>query len=100
MVVDIGGGSTEIAVISLGGIVADTHCIRISGRLGFTFKNNPVETEKVLSELIPIELQSDFCHRIVNFGRQICLARSPKCDICPLLHLCEAGKERRSKIDA
>lgn len=82
-------------IFGLGGIVADTHCIRISGRLGFTFKNNPVETEKVLSELIPIELQSDFCHRMVLFGREVCSARNPKCDDCPLTSVCQYYKNNK-----
>ncbi len=72
----------------LGGIVADTHCIRISGRLGFSDGKSPLKTEKDLSKLIPIEEQSDFCHRIVLFGREICDARSPKCHICPIIEYC------------
>ena len=83
-------------------VVCDTHCIRICARLGMYSEKlrDPNKIEMILRELIDLREGSDFCHRIVNFGRQICLARSPKCDICPLLHLCEAGKERRSKINA
>ncbi|MBQ4317201.1 MAG: endonuclease III [Clostridia bacterium] len=76
-------------VFGLGGIVADTHCIRISRRLGFTDSDNPVTTEKVLSKLIPLEKQSDYCHRMVLFGREICTARSPKCDECELRKYCD-----------
>ncbi|MBE6638227.1 MAG: endonuclease III [Ruminococcaceae bacterium] len=77
-------------VFHLGGIVADTHCIRISARLGLTAKEetSPVKTEKALVSLIPLEKQSDFCHRIVMFGRDICTARSPKCENCPLADIC------------
>ena len=77
-----------------GGIVADTHCIRICGRFGMypEAKKDPVLTEKVMSTLIPTEQQSDFCHRIVQFGRDVCTARAPKCDNCPLADLCERGK--------
>ena len=74
-----------------GGTVADTHCIRIAGKLGFypeTCKD-PRKTEKVLSELIAPEKQSDFCHRIVLLGRDCCTARSPECDRCPISEYCE-----------
>ena len=74
-----------------GGIVADTHCIRICGRLGFypESKKDPRYTETVMSSLMPREEQSDFCHRIVQFGRDVCIARSPKCIGCPLAMFCE-----------
>ena len=80
-------------------IVADTHCIRICGRLGFypeTLKD-PHKVELILSELAPPEKQSDFCHRIVQFGRDTCMARSPRCDICPLSDLCPYQKEKPTK---
>lgn len=67
-----------------GGIVADTHCIRISNRIGLAQKKEPLAVERALTPLIPNEKQSDFCHRLVHFGREICTARSPKCTICPL----------------
>ncbi len=75
-------------IYNLGGIVADTHCIRISGRLGLSNGKDPLKTEKDLSKIIPLEKQSDFCHRIVLFGREICSAKSPKCDNCPLKDCC------------
>lgn len=71
-------------------VVADTHCIRICGRLGFypeTLKD-PYKVEQILSGIIEPEHQSDFCHRIVWFGREICSARSPKCENCPIGELC------------
>lgn len=74
-----------------GGIVADTHCIRICGRFGMypvTLKD-PLKTERILSELLPQERQSDFCHRIVQFGRDTCTARNPHCSACPIRELCE-----------
>lgn len=72
-------------------IVADTHCIRICGRFGMysTELRDPHKVEKILSELIAPEKQSDFCHRIVQFGRDTCNARSPKCASCPIFDLCE-----------
>ena len=75
-------------------IVADTHCIRICGRLGAypeTLKD-PAKVEKTLVGLIEPEKQSDFCHRIVWFGREVCTARSPKCGECPLSELCHSNK--------
>lgn len=72
----------------LGGIVADTHCIRISGRLGFSDGKDPLKTERALDVLVPKDQQSDFCHRLVNFGRDVCNARNPKCDKCPLTSVC------------
>ena len=75
-------------------IVADTHCIRICGRLGAYAETvkDPVKAERTLVELIAPEKQSDFCHRIVWFGREVCSARSPRCGDCPLVRLCPAQK--------
>ena len=72
-------------------IVADTHCIRVCGRLGFYPESvkDPVKVEKILAPVIEPEKSADFCHRIVNFGRDVCTARSPKCGDCPLSGLCE-----------
>ena len=76
-------------VFGLGGIVADTHCIRICAKLGFVRKSNPLVVEKTMDALIPREKQSDFCHRLVLFGREICSAKKPKCDVCFLCALCD-----------
>ena len=75
-------------VYGKGGIVADTHCIRISGRLGLTDSTNQVIVERELDKLIPKDRQTDFCHRLVLFGRETCSARSPQCDSCCLNDLC------------
>ena len=93
----LSGVGRKIANLLLGdvynkaAIVADTHCIRICGRLGFypeTLKD-PYKVELTLRELAEPEKQSDFCHRIVQFGRDVCTARSPKCHACPLAHWCK-----------
>ncbi len=82
-------------------IVADTHCIRICGRLGFypeTLKD-PFKVEKALVPLIEPTEQSDFCHRIVMFGREYCKAQSPRCGECPISHLCDRyikGKNKKT----
>lgn len=69
-------------------VVTDTHCIRITGRLGLTRNKEPARVEKDLVKLLPPEISSDFCHRTVQFGRDICRARSPKCSECPLNYFC------------
>lgn len=63
-------------------IVTDTHFIRITGRLGLTNNKEPRKVEEDLVKLIPPEVSSDFCHRIVQFGRDVCKARNPKCIDC------------------
>lgn len=70
-------------------IVADTHCIRLSNRLGFVKDTkDPVKVENELKKIIPPEESSDFCHRLVLHGREVCSARSPKCDKCCLATFC------------
>lgn len=73
-------------------IVTDTHCIRISNRLGLASSENPTICEKQLRQIIPEEESSDFCHRIVEFGRDTCQSRNPKCDGCPLISYCKSKK--------
>lgn len=81
-------------IFGKGGIVADTHCMRICGRLGFYSEGlkDPAKVEKILDPIIPKEHQSDFCHRLVHFGREYCMARGPVCDkgpkACPLAGIC------------
>ncbi len=77
-----------------GSVVCDTHCIRICGRLGLSQGKEPEKVEKQLRAVLPPEESSDFCHRIVLFGREICTARNPKCGECPLSMWCrEINKE-------
>jgi len=71
-----------------GVVVADTHCIRISRRLGLTEGDDPLKTEMQLRKLLPPEESNNFCHRLVLFGRETCMARSPKCGVCPLAGIC------------
>ena len=75
-----------------GSVVCDTHCIRISGKLGLSIGKEPEKVEKQLRAILPPEESSDYCHRIVLFGREICTARNPKCDQCPLADLCETKR--------
>lgn len=71
-------------VHGLPAIVTDTHCIRITGRLGLTKEKEPAKVEQDLLKIIPPAEGSDFCHRLVIFGREFCTARNPKCGSCPL----------------
>ena len=72
-----------------GAIVCDTHCIRICGRLGLSTGKDPEKVERQLRQILPPEESNDFCHRIVLFGREVCTARKPKCDECPLAIHCQ-----------
>lgn len=72
-----------------GSIVCDTHCIRICGKLGLSEGKDPEKVERQLRKLLPPEESSDFCHRIVLFGRDICTARNPQCHRCPLAPVCK-----------
>jgi endonuclease-3 len=99
------GVGRKIANLLLGDIfnkpavVCDTHCIRICGRLGMypEKEKNPEKIERILRELIDEREGSDFCHRIVLFGRAVCSARAPMCQECPLSELCERKrKENRN----
>ena len=71
-----------------GSVVCDTHCIRICGRLGLSKGKEPEKVETQLRAILPPEESSDFCHRIVLFGRDLCTARNPKCAECPLAIYC------------
>ena len=71
-----------------GSVVCDTHCIRICGRLGLSKGKEPEKVEQQLRKILPPEESSDFCHRIVWFGREVCTARNPKCHECPLAIHC------------
>lgn len=69
-------------------VVTDTHCIRISNRLGLVDTKDPYKVETALRKLLPPEESNAFCHRLVLFGREVCSARSPACSQCPLQDCC------------
>ena len=77
-------------------VVTDTHFIRICGRLGAypESEKNPLKIERRMTPLLPPEESSDFCHRIVWFGREICSARLPLCEKCPLAEICDHNKNQ------
>lgn len=78
----------------LGGVVCDTHFMRICGRLGFypSELKDPTKIERLMDPVIPKDEQSPFCHRIVQFGRDVCIARSPLCHECPMKDFCKNAK--------
>ena len=75
------------------GIVVDTHVKRLSQRIGLTKEKDPVKIEFDLMALIPKDDWIDFSHQMIWHGRRVCPARKPKCPECPLLRLCDYGRE-------
>lgn len=75
-------------------IVTDTHCIRLCNRIGLVDQiKEPKKVEIALWKIVPPEEGSDFCHRLVYHGREVCTARTvPHCDICCLADICAYGK--------
>jgi endonuclease-3 len=70
------------------GVVVDTHVQRIARRLDLTKNEDPVKIEQDLMKIIQSERWIEFSHQIIHFGRQICVARKPRCSSCPLDPLC------------
>lgn len=77
-------------------VVCDTHCIRICGRLGLTKNKEPQKVETDLRKILPPEKSSDFCHRMVLFGREFCKARGERCGECPLSDICKSCKKNKT----
>lgn len=69
-------------------VVVDTHCIRLTKRLGLHELKDAKKIEFVLRELLPPEESNDFCHRLVLHGRAVCTARGPKCGECCMREFC------------
>ena len=72
-------------------VVVDTHCIRITTRLGLHKLSDQRKIEAELKKLLPPDESNDFCHRLVLHGRAVCTARSPKCSVCCLNTFCRNG---------
>ncbi|MCD7830645.1 MAG: endonuclease III [Clostridiales bacterium] len=84
-----------------GSVVTDTHCIRITGRLGLTDgSKDPAKVEKQLRAVLPPEESNNFCHRMVLHGRAVCTARRAKCEICPLCEWCNHFQAQRAAEEA
>lgn len=71
------------------GIIVDTHFSRVTSRIGFHNLKDPVKIEKEMKKIIPEKETLKFCHRIVIHGRNICKARKPLCEKCPLKKMCD-----------
>lgn len=77
-------------------IAVDTHVFRVANRLGLVSRApNPLAVEKQLMKNIPKERWSKAHHQLIHHGRQVCEARKPKCDECPLLPYCPEGQRRK-----
>ena len=75
-----------------GAVVVDTHCIRLSNRMGLVDNvKDPAKIEPILRAELTPEKSSDFCHRLVLHGRAVCTARAPKCELCCVRDLCQTG---------
>ena len=79
-------------------VVVDTHCIRLTNRMGLVHTKDPVKIEYALREILPPEKSSDFCHRLVLHGRAVCTARSPKCEVCSVRPWCDQGSEEEKNV--
>ncbi len=77
-------------------VVADTHLIRISNRLGLVESKDPLKVEKELRKLLPPEESNDFCHRAVLHGRALCKAQKPDCASCSLSVFCKYNSDNNS----
>ena len=77
-------------------IAVDTHVFRVSNRIGLADSKDVFATEKQLMEIIPKDLWSLSHHLLIHHGRNLCMARKPKCDECPVNHLCLYFKERKN----
>ena len=75
-----------------GAVVVDTHCIRLSNRMGLVDNvKDPAKIEPILRAELPPEKSSDFCHRLVLHGRAVCTARKPYCERCCVAHVCQTA---------
>ncbi len=81
------------------GVVVDTHVTRVSHRLELTREQNAEKIEQDLMKIIPRERWIDFSHQVIWHGRQLCIARSPKCAECPLENICHAADKTWSTVE-
>lgn len=79
-------------------VVVDTHCIRLSNRMGLVDNlKDPVKIETALRAILPPEQSSDFCHRLVLHGRAVCDARKPQCALCCVRHVCQTREQEAAE---
>lgn len=77
-------------------VVADTHLIRITNLIGLVETKDPYKVELELKKILPPEESNNFCHRMVLHGREVCIARRPKCEICCIKDYCKSAKVKES----
>ncbi len=77
-------------------VVVDTHCMRITRRLGFHDLKNAEKIEKILGQVLPKEESNDFCHRLVLHGRAVCKAQKPQCEKCCMNSFCKFAKSNQT----
>jgi len=75
-------------------VVVDTHCIRLSNRMGLVNEKDPVKIEFALKKILPPETSGHFCHQLVYHGREYCNARKPRCDECPVKEFCKYPQKK------
>ena len=80
-----------------GVVIVDTHCIRLTNRIGFVNEDNPKKIEDSLRKIIPPKESLDFCHAIVFHGRQVCKAQNPNCQQCTLNDICKKNIREKGK---
>ncbi len=78
-----------------GVVIVDTHCIRLSNRMGFCNEENPKKIEDILRSVIPPKESLDFCHSVVLHGRQVCKAQNPDCENCTLNDICKKNIKQK-----
>jgi endonuclease-3 len=95
--ITVPGAARKTANVVLGvsyglaeGVVVDTHVFRIAQRLSLAKGDTPQKVEEELMKILPPEKWIDFSHQIIHHGRQVCIARNPKCHICNLEQLCHS----------
>lgn len=75
------------------GIAVDTHCKRISNKIGFSNEKEPEKIEQDLLKIIPSKYYKDMNHILIWHGRNTCVARNPKCEMCPINKYCREYKK-------
>lgn len=76
-------------VYGVPGLVVDTHCIRLTNRIGLVNHKEPVKIEFALKKIVPPDYQTRFCHQLVYHGRAVCNAAKPMCTTCPIAEYCK-----------
>lgn len=80
------------------GVAVDTHCKRISNRIGLSKEQQPEKIEQDLLKQFPKEYYDTLNHILIWHGRNICLSRNPKCDVCPISNYCQEFKKNRKSV--